>query len=62
MARTTGHLTPGMLRRSLEILDRPEVPVWVYHLKPEFTREIAREVARLPFDVSLLEQGATYRF
>ena len=37
------------------------VPVWIYHVKPQFAEEIAEELSRVdPARVSILEQDKTY--
>ena len=39
----------------------PNVPVWIYHIKPQFYDEIAEELSRIdPARISLLEQDKIY--
>lgn len=44
MARETGHLTPKLLVRELAKLDKPEVPVKIFHMKPQYLEEISAEL------------------
>jgi ribonuclease BN (tRNA processing enzyme) len=61
LAEVAGHLTPQMLGRELEKLER-DVPVYLYGAKPRFVDTIKREVARLRNRkrVRFLVQGRTY--
>ena len=61
-ARMAGHLTPALLEGEMRKLGMPEVPIHVYHLKPEQGRRIRRELAALGPRVKLLRQGRTYEF
>jgi ribonuclease BN (tRNA processing enzyme) len=47
IARASGHLTPAMLREELAKLDRPELPVKVFHMKPQFIGELCAELDEL---------------
>ncbi len=60
LARVSGHLTPDMLRR--EIAKMPsEVPIWIFHIKPQLVQETAEELAKIdPARIHTLEQGKTY--
>ena len=42
LARISGHLTPAMLGEELAKLDRPRVPVGIFHMKPQFLEELRR--------------------
>ena len=60
LARVSGHLTPDMLRREIDKMPL-DVPVWVYHIKPQLFEETAEELARIdPTRIHTLEQGKTY--
>ena len=62
VADVSGHLTAQSLDKELEKLDR-DVPVYVYHLKPNFRREILAELKRLRRPaIQILEDGTLYRF
>lgn len=45
LALATGHLTPSLLSRELAKLDKPEVPVKIFHMKPQYLDEIRAELA-----------------
>lgn len=62
IALASGHLTPALLERELQQLGRPEVPVYLYHMKPLHLPAIAAELSRLSRPVELLQQGRTYTF
>jgi cAMP phosphodiesterase len=60
LAEIAKHLTPAMIERELPKLP-PDVPVWIYHVKPQFTEEISEELARVGGGrVGLVEQDKTY--
>jgi ribonuclease BN (tRNA processing enzyme) len=62
LAEASSHLTPHTLEGELVKLSR-EVPVFVYHLKPQFITEIQQEIReRFRSRIRILEQGATYEF
>lgn len=58
LADVSGHLTPRTLKVELQKLGRPDVPVWLYHLKPRHVQVVTREVSRLP--VRVAEIGDVY--
>ena len=49
-----------MLRQ--EIAKMPaDLPIWVYHIKPQLYQETAEELAKIdPSRIHILEQGKTY--
>lgn len=60
LARVSGHLTPAMLQREIDKMP-PDVPIWVYHIKPQVFEETAEELANIdPTRIHTLEQGKTY--
>ena len=60
LADVAKHLTPDLVRRELDKLP-PDVPVWIFHVKPQFHEEIAEELERIGGDrLVLLEQDRTY--
>jgi cAMP phosphodiesterase len=60
LAAIAGHLTPDLVRRELDKLPG-DVPVWIYHVKPQFYDEIASELDRLDGGrVAIIEQDKTY--
>jgi ribonuclease BN (tRNA processing enzyme) len=57
LARVSKHLTPALLARQLQKLGRPDVPVYVYHLKPRFREEIRRQLENLGIqNLTVLEE------
>jgi ribonuclease BN (tRNA processing enzyme) len=62
LAAASGHLTPKLLERELELLGRPRVPVRLCHMKPLHLAAIAGELAGLGRRTTLLKQGRTYTF
>ncbi len=60
LARVSGHLTPEMLRREIDKMP-PDVPIWIFHIKPQLFQETAEQLARIdPTRIHTLEQGKTY--
>jgi len=60
LAHVSGHLTPATLRREIDKMP-PDVPIWVFHIKPQLFEETAEELARIdPARIHTLEQGKTY--
>src|SRR5262249_43440830 len=47
LALLSKHLTPSLLARELMKLDRPDITVYAYHLKPAHKNEIRSELAAL---------------
>lgn len=62
LALASGHLTPALLERELDLGGRPEVPVYLYHMKPLHLPAIAAELAGMRRRVEMLQQGRTYTF
>ncbi|HEY3065684.1 MAG TPA: 3',5'-cyclic-nucleotide phosphodiesterase [Methylomirabilota bacterium] len=60
IADASRHMTPARVRREMEKLP-PNVPVWIYHVKPQFAEETAEELARIDgARLLMLEQDKTY--
>jgi cAMP phosphodiesterase len=60
LAKVSGHLTPATLRRELDKMPA-DIPVWIYHIKPQLFEETAEELAKIdPARVLALDQGKTY--
>lgn len=58
LARASKHLTPSLFAREFQKIGRPDLPVYVYHLKPRFRLEIKRQLARLKIpNLTVLEEG-----
>lgn len=47
IATASGHLTPAMLKGELVKLERPDLPVKIFHMKPQFLAEILAELQAL---------------
>jgi ribonuclease BN (tRNA processing enzyme) len=63
IARKSGHLTPQMLRSELKKLRRKDILILLTHMKPQYLRQIRKEVRGLNDSrVALLRQGSRYRF
>jgi ribonuclease BN (tRNA processing enzyme) len=57
LARISKHLTPSLLAKQLQKLKRPDVPVYIYHLKPRFRDAIQGQLERLGIrNLTVLEE------
>ncbi len=53
-------LTPEMLRREIDKMP-PDIPIWIFHIKPQLFQETAEEVVKIdPARIHTLDQGKTY--
>ena len=60
LAQVAKHMTPALIRREIDKLPL-DVPVWIFHVKPQFHEEVSEELARIEGDrVSILEQDRIY--
>ena len=60
LAERSKHMTPALIQRELDKLP-PDLPVWIFHIKPPFYQETAEELSRLDGDrIVILEQDKTY--
>jgi len=60
LAGVAGHMTPDLIRRELDKLPA-DLPVWIYHVKPQFYEEIAEQLSRVdPARITIVEQDKTY--
>ncbi len=63
VAESSGHLTPFLLNRELKKLTRRDIPILVVHMKPQYLRELGKEIRRIRYPhVRFLKQGDRYRF
>lgn len=63
LADLSGHLTPQTLAGELAKLERGDLPILLYHLKPAYQATLRREVAALRIrGVRILEVGDTFTF
>jgi ribonuclease BN (tRNA processing enzyme) len=62
LAEMSGHLTPQDLKKELEKLRRKlEIPVLIYHMKPEYEAEIRKELKELKMSgLDIIKAGKTY--
>jgi len=62
LAAQSKHLTPSLLQREFAKVARPDLPVYVYHMKPRYLAAIRRELEKLPItNLTILEDGATFQ-
>ena len=60
IAKLSCHMTPDLIEREIDKMP-PDIPVWIFHVKPSFYEETAAELARIPGGrVSVIEQDKTY--
>jgi len=58
LAAISGHLTPEKLGREVLKLDRPNIPIYIYHLKPSYQEQIESELKRLALpNLHVLQEG-----
>jgi cAMP phosphodiesterase len=58
IATISGHMTPSMLAGELKKMGRPEVPVYIFHMKPKYERIILEELNTLLGErVHVLKEG-----
>jgi len=63
LAMASGHLTPSLLQKELDKFARPEVPVKIFHMKPQFLGEIESELDALKDDrLQVLRGGEEFLF
>jgi ribonuclease BN (tRNA processing enzyme) len=62
LAAVSRHLTPSLVRREIDKMPA-DVPVWIFHVKPQFHDETIAELHELSGGrVSIIEQDKTYTF
>lgn len=57
LAEQSGHLTPALAKIEIEKFSRPDLPVYFFHMKPQYLREIAGEVDSTDPRLHVIEQG-----
>jgi ribonuclease BN (tRNA processing enzyme) len=63
LAQTSRHLTPATFAMEFRKIGRPNLPVFVYHMKPRFRREIQRQLHDLKIaNLRVLEEGEVLSF
>ncbi|OIP64333.1 MAG: hypothetical protein AUK29_04840 [Nitrospirae bacterium CG2_30_53_67] len=62
MAAISGHMTPSVLVNELRKMNRPGVPVYIFHMKPKYEAVIVKEIhERLGERVHILREGEIIR-
>ncbi len=58
LASIAKHLTPSLLAQEFKKIGRPELPLYVYHLKPQFRGEITDQLSKLGIpNLTTLREG-----
>jgi cAMP phosphodiesterase len=58
LALASRHLTPALLAREFRKIGRPDLPVFVYHLKPRLRDSIRRQLEKLKIrELTVLAEG-----
>lgn len=61
LAKISGHLTPAMLKVELEKFGAHEVPIKVFHMKPQYLDDLQAELAALNDDrLQVLDGGEVF--
>ena len=57
------HLTPKLLAQEYRKIGKPDLPLFVYHMKPTVRDQIMQEIAQLDIShVTILQEGQTLEF
>lgn len=60
LALDSGHLTPQLLEREFRKIGRPDIPVYIYHMKPLYVEQITKEIEALQIpNFTILRDGLT---
>lgn len=58
VALASKHLTPNLLKEEFQKIGKPDLPVYVYHLKPQFRKQISTQLNRLNIpNLHILTEG-----
>ncbi|MBI4401997.1 MAG: 3',5'-cyclic-nucleotide phosphodiesterase [Nitrospirae bacterium] len=58
LALASKHLTPSLFAREFRKIGRPDLPVYIYHVKPRFREEIKRQLSKFGIaHLTVLEEG-----
>ncbi|MBI3610143.1 MAG: 3',5'-cyclic-nucleotide phosphodiesterase [Nitrospirae bacterium] len=61
LAVKSGHLTPRLLAQEFAKIGRPDIPLYVYHMKPQYVELLTAEIKALKIpNVRLLRDGQTF--
>jgi cAMP phosphodiesterase len=63
LAELSGHLTPSMLEGELKKIDHLDVPIFIFHMKPQYLDTLTTEIEGLNHpNISILKQGDELTF
>jgi ribonuclease BN (tRNA processing enzyme) len=63
LAQISGHLTPELTYREFQKIKRADVPLYIYHVKPPYLKEIRKQVKGLKNkNIQLLKDGQVFHF
>lgn len=63
LADLSGHLTPSVMADEIKKLNRDDIPIYIYHLKPSFLDLIKSEINSLNNShISIINMGDTFTF
>ena len=63
IAAITGHLTPSTLLKELRKLGRDDVPIYIYHIKPQYIEEISSEIRAITdYPIIIVRGGEEFLF
>ena len=63
LAELTGHLTPSMLEEELQKIGDLDVPIFIFHMKPQYLDALTREIEQINHpNISILKQGDEFTF
>ena len=58
LAEISKHLTPALLYQEFQKIQKPNLQVYAYHLKPRFRSQIVQQLEKLPIPhLTILEEG-----
>lgn len=58
IAVLSGHLTPNLLKGEFEKIGKPDIPLFVYHMKPQYLEEIKEDIGVLKMhNIVILQDG-----
>lgn len=58
LAIASGHLTPELLKEEFKKIGKPDIRLFVYHMKPQYLDEIKRDIGALKMNnIAILQDG-----
>jgi cAMP phosphodiesterase len=62
-AHSSGHLVPSTLKAELQKLRIPNIPVFIFHLKPRYLEAIRKEIEEIKNpNITILKPGDSFEF